>query len=164
MAETLKCVSCSRLKWSLRREYYRQPVRHLVDGHAARNQPRAVFALHGFGFGKPFLRSKFTDDSFQDIGGCHDAFEVPVFIVNKSDVDRRILDDIQNVKSIDGVGDDRCPTDMAANVRAIPAQIRIQQVLGLYDSQYSIRFALVNRQPRMYALHNCPSDLIRAVR
>jgi hypothetical protein len=59
------------------------PIRHFVRRHAARDQPRSIVALHGFGFSRTFLRSESASDRFHDVGARNESLKLSVLVVNE---------------------------------------------------------------------------------
>jgi hypothetical protein len=88
VTELIENEARSRVIVALLREGDGQPVSHLVDRHAAGDEPGSIVALHGIGFDQAFIRSELTDDRFQDVGVRDNSFEVTVLVVDECHMDR----------------------------------------------------------------------------
>ena len=114
-------------------------IGHFVRRHPAREQPGAVFALHGFGLGFALIGAEGPGDGIEDVGRGDDAVEVAVLVVHERHRDLGLPQHLQGIERIEGVGDDRRLADVGTDVEGLVPQRGGQEFPGLHDARACCR-------------------------
>ena len=134
-----------------RRQRDLEQRRELDGRHPARDQIRAVVALHGRRFRRSLLGVKAADDRFQDVGAGHHALEHAVFVMNQPHMDRGVAQDRDDVPRIEEFGNDRRRADQLADIGRLSRQIAVEHVLGVDDAERGIGRLIEHHEAGMAA-------------